>query len=244
MPAPRKYLVAALCAAALGLTPGAALAGVVVSASGPSASSYPVGRKLGNDDRIVLRAGDTLTVLDGSGTRVLRGAGTYTLGQKRGTNANSTFAVLTERRSARRARTGAVRAGDLDTPVRSPNLWYVDVGGSGRMCVADTQRVRLWRKDTDDDATYSVRDARGSGTGTVIFMDGEMLAPWNTGALPVTDGSSFRITDASGGSEREITFVVLDPVAEDPEALALQLIENGCTAQLELLSEATLIAES
>src|SRR5690606_12885977 len=130
MPAPRKYVLATLCAAALALTPGAALAGVVVSVSGPSASSYPVGRKLGDDDRIVLRAGDTLTVLDGSGTRVLRGAGTYSLGQTSGTKASSTFAILTERRSARRARTGAVRAGDLDTPVRSPNLWYVDVGAS------------------------------------------------------------------------------------------------------------------
>jgi len=243
MPAPRNYAVATLCAAALALTPGAALAGVVVSASGPSAASYPVGRKLGDNDRIVLRAGDTLTVLEGSGTRVLRGAGTYTLGQTRGTNASSTFAVLTERRSARRARTGAVRAGDLDTPVRSPNLWYVDVAASGRMCLAETDRVRLWRRDTDDDATYSIRDARGEGAERVIFMDGEMLAPWDTRALPVTSGSSYRIAQANGGGEHEITFVVLDTVADDPEALAVQLIENGCTTQLELLSEATLIAE-
>lgn len=243
MPAPRKYVVATLCAAALALPPGAALAGVVVSASGPSAGSYPVGRKLGDDDRIVLRAGDTLTVLDGSGTRVLRGAGTYSLGQTSGAKASSTFAVLTERRSARRARTGAVRAGDLDTPVRSPNLWYVDVAASGPICLAETDRVRLWRRTTDDDATYSVRQAQGSGVETVIFMDGEMLAPWDTRALPVTDGSSYRITQANDASDREITFVVLDSVAEDPETLATQLIENGCTVQLELLSEATLLAE-
>ena len=37
--------------------------------------------------------------------------------------------------------------------------------------------------------------------------------------------------------------MVLDAVAEEPEALAAQLIENGCTQQLELLSTATLIAE-
>ncbi len=244
MPALRNFALATLCAAALAVTPGAALAGVVVSASGPSAGTYPVGRKLGDNDPIVLRAGDTLTVLEGSGTRVLRGAGTYTLGQKRGANTSSTFAVLTERRSARRARTGAVRAGDLDTPVRSPNLWYVDVGASGRMCLAETDRVRLWRRNTEDDATYSIRDASGGGNAErVIFMDGEMLAPWDTRALPVTNGSSYRIAEASGGGDREITFVVLDTVADDPEALATQLIENGCTTQLELLSEATLIAE-
>ena len=71
----------AFCAAALAALPAIASAGVVVSSSGPSAGTFPVGRTISNDERIVLRAGDTLTVLDGNATRVLRGAGTYSLGQ-------------------------------------------------------------------------------------------------------------------------------------------------------------------
>ena len=87
MPLPiKRFVGATLAAAACALVPSNASAGVVVAASGPSASDYPVGKKIGNSERIVLRAGDTLTVLDGNGTRVLRGAGTYSLGQQAGPN--------------------------------------------------------------------------------------------------------------------------------------------------------------
>jgi hypothetical protein len=232
----------ALCAAALTLAPLPAQAGVVVSASGPSAGSYPVGRKIGDSERIVLRAGDTLTVLDGNGTRILRGAGTHTLGQQGGASARGTFAVLTERRSAQRVRTGAVRGDEDGTPVHSPNLWYVDVAKSGTMCLADASRVRLWRASTEGDAGYRV-SVDGGGIETVMFMDGDMLAPWNTGALPITAGRTYRIAQTDGTGEREIGFVVLESVAEEPEALADQLIANGCMAQLELLSTATMLAE-
>src|SRR6187397_1113990 len=135
LPVRKRLAAAALVAAACTLVPAAAWAGVVVSASGPSAGSFPVGKSIGNSDRIVLRAGDTLTVLDGNGTRVLRGAGTYSLDQQAGPSKRSTFAVLTERRTASRVRTGAVRGDDV-APVHAPNLWYVDVGHPGTVCIA------------------------------------------------------------------------------------------------------------
>ena len=109
----KRIIAGAIAAASCLLVPAAASAGVVVAASGPSAGSYPVGKKIGDSERIVLRAGDTLTVLDGNGTRVLRGAGTFSLDQQAGPSRRSTFAVLTERRSAQRMRTGATR-GPLD----------------------------------------------------------------------------------------------------------------------------------
>ena len=242
MTSSRKRLAAALVAAACTLVPALALAGVVVSASGPSAASFPVGRKIGDSERIVLRAGDSLTVLDGNGTRVLRGAGTYTLAQQGGPSQRSTFAVLTERRTARQMWTGAVRGEDDGTPRHAPNLWYVDVSQPGKFCLAGSERVRLWRSSTEGDATYLVR-ADGGGSHTVTFADGDMLAPWDTKLLPVANGSVFHIAGPSGGPDKELSFVVLDAVAEEPEALAAQLIENGCDKQLELLSTATLIAE-
>jgi len=242
MPLPTKRIIgAALAAACCALIPAAASAGVVVAASGPSASSYPVGKKIGNTDRIVLRAGDTLTVLDGNGTRVLRGAGTFSLDQQSGASQRDTFAALTERRSAQRVRTGAVRGEDDGAARHSPNLWYVDVGQAGKVCLAGTERVRLWRASTEGDATYLLR-ADGGGNHTVTFADGDMLAPWDTKLLPVANGSVFHIAGPEG-PDRELSFVVLDTVAEEPEMLAEQLIENGCTTQLELLTTATLIAE-
>jgi hypothetical protein len=236
----KRIIAGAIAAAGCLLVPAAASAGVVVAASGPSAGSYPVGKKIGDSERIVLRAGDTLTVLDGNGTRVLRGAGTFSLDQQAGPSRRSTFAVLTERRSAQRMRTGAVR-GDEDGPKHSPSLWYIDVAQPGKFCLAGTERVRLWRSTTEGDATYLVR-ADGGGSHTVTFADGDMLAPWDTKLLPVTSGSVFHIAGPAG-PDKQLTFAVLDTVAEEPEALAQQLIENGCTRQLELLSMATLVAD-
>ena len=243
MPLSTKRIIgAAIAAAGCMLVPAAASAGVVVAASGPSAGNYPVGKKIGNSERIVLRAGDTLTVLDGNGTRVLRGAGTHSLDQQGGPSQRSTFAVLTERRSAQRMRTGAVRGEGDGAVLHSPNLWYVDVSQPGKFCLAGAERVRLWRSTTEGDATYLLR-ADGGGSHTVTFADGDMLAPWDTKLLPVTDGAVFHIAGPAGGPDKELSFVVLDTIAEEPEALAAQLIENGCMKQLELLSTATLVAE-
>src|SRR6185369_4761891 len=106
-----NYLAAGAAALALAI-PAAAEAAIVVASSGPSAATYPVGRKLDDAGTITLRAGDTLTVLDGKGTRVLRGAGNFPVAAAAGTPAKSaTFAVLTMQRSAQRVRTGAVRTG-------------------------------------------------------------------------------------------------------------------------------------
>src|SRR6187551_2731497 len=118
---PRKRLAAAaLAAVACALAPGMASAGVVVSASGPSAASFPVGKSIGNSERIVLRAGDTLTVLDGNGTRVLRGAGTYTLSQQASRSQPGAFADLTQRRTGAQVRTGAVRCPEDDPSCLPP----------------------------------------------------------------------------------------------------------------------------
>jgi len=237
-----KMITVALALAAGALVPAAASAGVVVSASGPSAASFPVGKKIGDAERITLRAGDTLTVLDGNGTRVLRGAGTYSLNQQAGTSRRSTFAVLTEQRSAQRMRTGAVRNAAEEGPKHAPNLWYVDVAKPGNVCLAGTERVRLWRDSMDGDATYSV-SADGGGKETVTFADGEMLAPWDTSVLPVSSGAVYHVAGPGGAKVGDFRFTVLDKAAEEPEGLAEQLIEHGCTQQLELLSTAMLVAE-
>jgi hypothetical protein len=235
----KRIIGAALAAAACALVPAVATAGTVVAASGPSASSYPVGKKIGGSERIVLRAGDTLTVLDGNGTRVLRGAGTYSLDQQGGPSRRASFAALTERRTASQVRTGAMRGDGEGTP---RNLWYVDVAQPGTVCLAGAERVRLWRSSTEGDATYLVR-ADGGGSHTVTFADGDTLAPWDTKLLPVSNGAVFHVAGPAGGPDKELSVVVLDQIAEEPEALAAQLIENGCLGQLELLTTATLIGE-
>ncbi len=229
----------------LGITAGAMLAlsaaavqaaGVVVATSGPSAGKYPVGRKIADNERVVLAAGDTVTVLDSKGTRIFKGAGTYTLSQEAGASKTGAFALLTRQRAAQRMRTGAVR-GDLGGPVTRPNLWYVDVGSAGATCIPKADEIRLWRPTTEGDATYSVKPVGGKRTTQIMFHDGEMLSPWDASKMPVTDGSSFVISPPDGAG-KTVTFKVLDTVPDQPDALAEDLISHGCTAQLDLLSKA------
>jgi hypothetical protein len=238
LPTRKRLAAAALAAAACALVPAAASAGVVVSASGPSAGSFPVGKSIGDNERIVLRAGDTLTVLGGNGTHVLRGAGTYTLSQQAGPSQRTAFANLTQRRAASQLTTGAGREGEI--PARPASLWYVDVSHPGTVCVVASERVRLWRPEKDGEASYALRASGGGAEHAVTFEDGSRLAPWDAGSLPIADGASFALSGPHGGAGT-LKFVVLDAAADEPEALAQQLIEKGCAQQLELLSSETLI---
>ncbi len=230
----RKVLaLAAVLAVALPVS-GAAHAAIVVASSGPSAAAYPVGRKIDDRASVTLRAGDTVTVLDAKGTRVLRGAGTFAVAAGAGTAAKaSTFAVLTMQRSAQRVRTGAVRAGKDGTPPASPNLWFIDVAKPGKRCLVAGRPVRFWRLDTAAAATYSI-----GVNGRIVplaFPAGAMVAPWDAAKNPLANGTSATI--ALGGKPvGTATFAVLPRQPANVEAMAAALIEQGCTAQLELLS--------
>ncbi|MBC2664075.1 hypothetical protein H7F51_00935 [Novosphingobium flavum] len=231
---PRAILKVALAAgAALALAP-AAEAAIVVASSGPSAAAYPVGRKLDDKGSVVLKAGDTVTVLDAKGTRVLRGAGSFAVAAPAGGPAkSSTFAVLTMQRSAQRVRTGAVRTGVGSEPAASPNLWFVDLAKPGKRCLVAGQPLRLWRLDTGVAATYSAR-LDGAASVPLAFPAGAMIASWDMAKRPVKDGSVLEL--AQGAAAAKFTFAVLPSQPADAEAMAATLIANGCTAQLDLLS--------
>lgn len=230
---------AALMMAGIVISPTPAEAGVVVSSSGPSASQYPVGRQIGANDRITLRDGDTVTVLENGGTRVFRGAGTHALAQASTASRSRAFASLTTQRSASRARTGAVRTGGT-TAVSNPSLWYVNVAAAGTVCLPARDNVRLWRADTQAESTYAIASEGAAAAATrVTFPAGEMLARWDA-ANPPTAGETYRIGHGSNTGPVAVRFVFLTETPEEPEALASTLIANGCLVQLEQLSSAML----
>lgn len=227
---------AALAAVATLVAPAVADAAIVVGSSGPSAATYPVGRKLDDSGVVTLRAGDTLTILDGRGTRVLKGGGTFAVTVSSTVPAkNSTFAVLTMQRAAKRVRTGAVRAGKDAAPPASPNLWFIDVAKSGKRCLVEGEPVRFWRLDTDQPATYAVAPVAGGTSASLAFTKGAMVAPWDTESYPVADGANYAVT-LDGKPVGTIEIALLPSQPEDAEAMAATLIERGCTAQLDLLT--------
>jgi hypothetical protein len=217
---------------------GTALAGtIVVRASGPSAKAYPAGRQLADNAAITLRAGDTLTVLDGRGTRTLTGPGTFNTGAtaagRAGMSATAMRILSTQTMSERRG--GAVRGGPAASG-RNPNLWFVDASKSGTICVADPAAVRLWRGAASTEAELQISGTGGSGS--VALPRGATTAAWPA-ALPVKEGAEYTLSGAGMTTPTRIRFALLGTVPDGLEATAAKLIERGCTPQLDLLVETT-----
>jgi len=232
---------AALSVALFALPVAPALAEtIIVKASGPSARTFPPGRKLADNSSITLRAGDLLILLDGRGTRTLRGPGTF------GTSATAvaardtrtTLASLLEGKRVRRARTGAVRGvGGDEGPVRSPNLWYVDVSQSSTVCVPDPANIQLWRPDTMEAINVTATSKANGKSATFAFPAGTSTVSFPTAQLPVMDGSVYSLTWPGLAAPVEIGFSVMETKAEGLESTVSMLITRKCEAQLNLVVE-------
>jgi hypothetical protein len=223
----------ALAGAAL-LLPVAALAGVVVKSTGPSASRYPVGTKIDDNASITLREGDVVTVLTADGTRIIKGAGTFRVGDRPQVAADR-FASLTRKRAANRVRTGAVR-GEPEGEPTNPSLWYVDVTRSGTICLYDLATVRLWRPGTTGTSTYRMFNRENGAAVDVTFDEAVMIAALDPARLPIVEGAPYTITGPDNATSAQISFVLLGEDFATPDALADALIAKGCSVQVEALA--------
>lgn len=228
----RTFAACALAGAALAL-PVAAMAGVVVKSTGPSSAKYPVGTKVDDNASITLKAGDVVTVLTAQGTRVIKGAGTFRVGDRPQVAADR-FASLTRKRAATRVRTGAVRDVTEGTPT-NPNLWYVDVTRSGTICLYDLATVRLWRPATGT-STYRIFNRENGASVDVTFDDAVTVAALDPSRLPIVEGAPYNIIGPDNATSAQINFLLLAEDYETPDALAEALIAKGCSVQLESLA--------
>lgn len=215
---------------------GAAQAGVVVKASGPSASQYPVGKKLDDAASVTLKAGDSITVLTANGTKVITGPGQFTVGV-RGESKRSTFAVLTRQAANTRVRTGAVRSGTSSAAPMNPSLWNMDVTKPGKFCLANASQVTFWRPVTAGERTYVLGSGKSDYLVQVKFDDGAAQASLAADKLPLDANRSYRLSNEAGGAPQPVEFVVLDAVPDSADGLAAVLAEKGCNAQLTMLSD-------
>ncbi|WP_066525373.1 hypothetical protein [Erythrobacter sp. CCH5-A1] len=229
----QRWGALALAGAALAL-PAAALAGVVVKSTGPSATRYPVGTKVDDNATITLKAGDVITVLTANGTRVIKGAGTFRVGDRPQVAADR-FASLTRKRAATRVRTGAVRGEPEGNPT-NPSLWYVDVTRSGTVCLYDLTTVRLWRPGSPGTSTYRMFNRDNGAAVDVTFDDTVTVAALDPARLPIVEGASYTITGPDNATSAQVSFVLLEGDFEAPDALGEALLAKGCTVQLEALA--------
>lgn len=233
-------MIAALAGAASAET-------LVVRSSGPSARSYPPGKAIPETQKIILKANDQVVILDGRGTRTLKGPGTFspTIASTQATDSRTTFAALVTQRSERRARIGAVRGATVANPggTRSPNLWFVDMERSSNTCVIDPNAVTMWRAETTAPATVTVTRVSDGKAETVNWLQGQSTRAWPT-AFPVTTGAEYRLSWPGAPQPTTLKFEVLGPNPQGGlENMAAALIKHGCDAQLDLLIETVAIPE-
>lgn len=221
---------------------------MIVQSTGPSASKYPAGKKLPNGTTIELKANDRVTVLDGSGTRVLTGPRTVDLGStaEEGQASSKIAGFL---KYDRRNRTGAVRGGpvagtgaaaveETESPDRpSPNLWFVNASQGGRYCVSDPRSVGLWRAVTTDAASGMLMTADGGAQAEVAWTPGDEILAWPKENVPIMDGASYtlRVEGAANPVTIELKMIGQLERTATAEQVAAALIENDCQIQLNTM---------
>jgi len=234
----RSQAIAAF--ASVMLTGTAIAAPLVVRSTGPSAKAYPAGKAIPDNAKIVLKAGDTLVLLDGKGTRTISGPGTFgaTATASAAAGTGSTLAALASGGGERRARIGAVRsASGIDKMAgKNPSVWYVDVTRSTNMCIPDPSNVIVWRPAADQPATIKITKADGTSADLAVPA-GQAEASWPA-TLPVSDGSQFKLSWAGAKAPTAVKFVVIKPGSTDPQDMAQMLIKAGCNAQLDTMIQA------
>lgn len=226
---PNSFTRGLVAACLLAAASAAAADILVVRSIGPSSASYPPGKRLPDNARLTLKAADQLMLLDGKGTRMLRGPGTFTAGAAPQQVASAQPVLQ------RRARIGAVR-GVEGGPLRPPSLWHADIAQDETFCLADPPALTLWRRDTNAALPLTVTRESDGATRRVVFEAGASTAAWPAD-LPLADGGRYRLTRPDVAQP---TLLALRGLGRTPPALqdlASSLIAAGCNAQLDLLVE-------
>ena len=219
----RKYAWIALAGAVLiPITSAAAAKVLVVKSVGPSAKAYPPGKALPDTANIALRPGDSITLLGSNSARTLRGPGTFSA-----SGGGSSMATAVGRRS----RFGAMRSGEISA---KPSLWDVDVTRTGKTCVAEPAKLKLWRPNAETSATLNIR--AGSASQNIDFPSGHATVPWPA-KMPVADGGEYQLEWDGSGEPSKLSFVVVPAPPADLVDAAQLLMDKGCQSQLDLLVE-------
>jgi hypothetical protein len=133
--------------------------------------------------------------------------------------------------AGQRGRFGALRAAEV---AQNPSVWDIDVSQGGKICVKDPVNVRLWRPDSEADATVTIRSEDGKSQ-QLTWAAGKSVAQWPA-ALPIKSGAEYQVEWPDGGDSSKLELVtIVPPPPEDLVGAAQVLIEHGCQKQLDLL---------
>ena len=225
----------------LGVSAAALAQAVVVRSTGPSAVNYPKGKRLAATEQVTLKAGDVVTVLDKAGTRVLRGAGSFSL--KVAVNRDSGSAALLARSLSNPAsvRAGAVRgAGDTSGENVLPvSIWLADTEQGGMVCVPRGSDLYLWRSQSAKRSFSWLTEATGGEMVRMQWPPKTVGIAWPKTMLAPQEARTYRIYDETAPeavTEFQIIMIEPEAVPADAASLGTLLLDNGCKAQFDWLA--------
>lgn len=216
---------------------------VVVRASGPSAAKYPMGTKLPAGSKVRLQSGDTLTLLDKAGSRVLKGSGEFAVDSKVMRDRALVGMLARSLSSPTAVRAGAVRGVTLPAPAGpavSKSVWIADIDRGGKVCVPQGSGLYLWRGNNAARRLSWLGESEGGTMVRLLFPAGTSGIAWPSASLPVVAGRRYRIADdtaAEKATDFELVSLAPDSIPDAADALGALLLANGCTVQFEALAD-------
>jgi hypothetical protein len=226
-----------LCIAGL-----AAAETIVVKSSGPSAKSFPPGKSIPDNSKVTLAKLDIVTILDGRGTRVLKGPGIFSTTASTATG--SSIGSLLRNTGTRQMRTGAVRTMGAASISKPPNVWLIDTSKSGTVCVSGSEAISLWTPSNEKPSNLKLTRVADGKSATVTLRPMQSIKAWPAADLPITNDGTFKATVDGQANPVTLKFVTLGPNPQGLEATASALIKAGCNGQLDLLIETVAVPNS
>lgn len=222
----RMIAAVAFCTAA-----SAQAGSIVVRSTGTKA--YPTGKVLADNAKIILKTGETVTILDGKGTRVLNGPGTFSTVVGGGVAQETRVKNILGNSGTRVARTGAIRG--TESKARPSSIWQADITHTGTVCVATPGSFAAWRAPTEAAASYTITRVSDGKSAQIAFPAARAQAPWPVAEMPVTDGSTFRVTGPGLAAPATVRFAVMGIQPTGLESTVSEMMSRGCAGQSELL---------
>lgn len=238
----RSALAAMALVFGIGISAHAVAQAVVVRSTGPSAASFPAGKRLGASTSITLQTGDVVTVLDKVGTRVLRGKGTFAVDGPINRDRGAAALLARSLSNPVSVRAGAVRGApsdDAGTELIPVSIWLADIDKGGRVCLPRGSDLYLWRGISAQRRFVWLGESDGGGTVRVALPSKTAGVAWPQTMVPLVDGHTYRVTDEGDPNKgTELRLVLLEPdvIPADAASLGTLLLDNGCKAQFEWLA--------
>jgi hypothetical protein len=224
----------ALLGAEAAMADSAMAKAIVIKATGPSARAYTPGKSIAENTSITLKAGDVVTILDGQGTRVLKGPGTFSTTASTQTASNVTSVL--KNTGTRQVRTGAVRGAVSTAPIRPTNVWLVDASKSATVCVTGSEPVSFWVPSGEAESSVTLTRVSDGKSMPMPLRAMQSVKAWPAEFMPITDGAQYKVTRATGETAT-IRFATIGANPQGLENTISAFVRAGCNSQLDLLIE-------